>query len=348
MKKLLITATDLMLVQFLLPHVRNLSEKGWDIRLACSEVGGRLAEVREALPGITVKKIDLGRSPFRLKNLRGFRELKALLKGERFDLIWTNEPVMGAVTRLAARGSGAKVLYLCHGFHFFRGGPVQNWLYYPIERALSRETDLLVTINREDFHLSQNMPARRTACIHGIGVVPKWGDRTVLRQELGLKSSDFLVLCVGELNKNKDQVTLLQALAKCPDRRVHLALCGKGAKEAALRRLAAALNLTDRVHFLGYRRDMGNVYAGADLLAHPSRREGLGLAVLEGMLAGLPAVACDIRGIRDYGETLLPPGDGAAFAAAIQNPPPAVNPAKLAPYLLENVKIEIERLLDSL
>jgi len=342
-KKLLVTATDLMTVQFLLPHLRNLSES-WALTLACSEVGGRLGEVREALPDIPVHRVRLRRNPFWVGNLLGYRDLRKIV-GD-FDVIWTNEPVMGAMTRLAARRTGAKVLYLCHGFHFFRGGPAANWLFYPVERWLAGFTDRIVTINREDHARASKMaPA---ACIHGIGVRLKRGNREKLRRELGLGPGDRLALCVGELNRNKDQATALRALKIAGDPRLHLALCGRGNREKYLRKLAKRLKIEEKVHFLGYRRDMGDVYAAADLLVHPARREGLGLAVLEGALAGLPVIARDTRGIRDYGENLLRPGPAARFARAMMHPPAPVPMAKLTPYLLENVQKELKNLINSL
>lgn len=343
MKKLLITSTDLMMVQFLLPHVRNLSEN-WRITLACSEVGGRLQEVREALPEIPVHKIHLRRNPFWVGNRIGYGELRKIVKG--FDVIWTNEPVMGAMTRLAARKSGAKVMYLCHGFHFFRGGPVRNWLFYPAERWLARFADLIVTINREDFARACEMaPA---AYIHGIGVRRKTGNREKIRRELGLEAQDRLAVCVGELNRNKNPETALRALKIAADPNLHLALCGRGCREKYLRKLGKQLKIEENVHFLGYRRDMGDVYAAADLLVHPARREGLGLAVLEGAMAGLPVIARDTRGIRDYAHSLLRPGRAAQFAEGLTHPPAAISTEKLTPYLLENVEIELENLLNCL
>ena len=343
MKKLLITSTDLMTVQFLLPHVRNLSQK-WNITLACSPVGGRLEEVRAALPGIPVHTIRLHRSPFWPGNILGYRDLRKIVND--FDVIWTNEPVMGAMTRLAARNSGAKVLYLCHGFHFFRGGPACNWLFYPVEWWLARWTDRIVTVNREDFDRASKMaPA---AYLHGIGVGPKNGSGSDVRRELGLGPNDRLVLTVGELNRNKSPETAIRAVALCADPHLHLALCGRGNREKYLRKLAKRLKIAENIHFLGYRRDMGDVYRAADLLVHPARREGLGLAVLEGALAGLPVIARDTRGIRDYARSLLRPGTPAQFAGAIGDPPEPVRLEELTPYLLENIRKELENLLEDL
>jgi hypothetical protein len=93
---MLITATDLMAVQFLVPHVEHLTACGWQISLACSEVGGRFAELAAALPPeVALHKVSLRRSPFSVTNLRGLRQLKKQIEPGKYDVIWTNEPVMG-------------------------------------------------------------------------------------------------------------------------------------------------------------------------------------------------------------------------------------------------------------
>lgn len=345
-----------MMHQFLLPHVAYLRQRGYAVTLACADVGGRLDLVRQALPGVTVHTVHLRRSPLWPGNLWGFWDLNHLIRREPFDMIWTNEPVMGALTRLAARHSGAKVLYLCHGFHFYRGGPWRNWLlFYPIEHWMSRFTDLLVTINHEDAALARKLRAKRTAYLPGIGLDTARldGPRCHIREELGLQEENFLILSVGELNKNKDHRTALRAIAALEDAHIHYALCGKGPLEADLRKEAEALGIGDRMHFLGYRRDLAGIYAGADLLLHPSHREGLPMAVLEGKYCGLMLIASDIRGVRDLagpGDILVQPGDVLGFAQAIRQK--RANPGRVPwngdAYCLENVQRKLEELLESL
>lgn len=355
-KRILITCTDLMLHQFLLPHVQYLRRQGWDVELACSEVGGKLETIRAALPGIPLYPVRLRRSPLWVGNFLGFFDLKRRITEGNYHIIWTNEPVMGVITRLAARKSSGKVLYLCHGFHFYRGSSLLNWLLlYPVEYVLSRWTDLLVTINREDAAAAARMGAKRTAYIHGIGLDTARldGPASNIREALELEKDDFLVLSVGELNKNKDHRTALRAIASLQDPHIHYAICGRGPLLAALKTQAEEMGIGDQVHFLGYRRDLAGIYASADLLLHPSRREGLGLAALEGKYCGLPLVASEIRGIRDFAgdtDTLVKPGDAFGFAQAIRErkETPIRRPWNGEAYFLENVKIEIEELLESL
>lgn len=312
MKKLLITSTDMMMVQFLIPHVRYLSENGFQVEIACSVVGDRLGDVKKALEDVpcVIHTVRLERSPVSMKNFSGYRDMKRLLKENQYDLIWTNEPVMGVVTRLAARTArkqGTKVLYMCHGFHFYRGAPLINWVvYYPIERLMSRFCDTIVTINREDEARAKTLHCHRVEHINGIGVdmdrlCPRT-EQTDIRRELGLTEQDLLVLSVGELNRNKNQQVILRALQMLNDRQIHYLLCGQGDELAHLQQLARELDLEKNVHFLGYRKDVPDILQSVDIFAHPSKREGLGLACLEAMTFGLPLVTSNIQGITDYVE----------------------------------------------
>lgn len=371
-KRILVTSTDLMMVQFLVPHVINLSENGYEVEIACSDVGGRMDEVRQKLNGCVkaVHVVRLVRSPVSPANLKGYRDIKKVIDAGRYDIIWTNEPVMGVATRLAARKvrkNGTKVLYMVHGFHFYQGAPKLNWMiYYPVEMFASRFCDTLVTINQEDYQRAQKMHALSVKYIHGIGVntdrLQKKENQSNIRQELNLQEDDFLLLSIGELSKRKNQQAIIRALGKINDKKIHYLLCGKGDLLKELQSLARANGVEKNVHFLGYRNDVVDICSQADLFALPSLHEGLSVASLEAMYCGIPVVISDIRGVRDYlmdGENGYICGvqDVDAYAAAIRklkNDPELRrkmgenNKTAVLPYCLDAAKQEVLKLIRGL
>ncbi|MBQ6287668.1 MAG: glycosyltransferase family 4 protein [Clostridia bacterium] len=310
-KSILITCTDSMMKQFLEPHVKNLAGNGYEVEIACSEVLNRMAEVREDLGEYArIHLLHLKRSPLALSNFRGYREIKKIIDEGQYDLIWTNEPVMGVATRLAARKGrklGTRVMYMVHGFHFYTGAPLLNWLlFYPVERLMASKADCICTINREDYARAQKMHTPKAAYIHGVGIdterLKEGENRTDLRKELGLPQNAFLVLSVGELNENKNQQVIIQAVAQLNDPQVHYILCGKGDRLKELQELVEELHISEQVHFLGYRKDIAEICRQCDLFALPSRREGLPFAAMEAMYCGLPLVNSGIRGLTDITE----------------------------------------------
>ena len=129
-----------------------------------------------------------------------------------------------------------------------------------------------------------------------------------------------VVTCVGRLEKQKNQATLLRAMAELPD--AHAVLVGVGEKEAELRSLADELHLTSRVHFVGRRADVPEILRISDGYAQPSLWEGFGIAVVEALAAGVPVVCADVPGLRDVvggAGRLVPSDDAPALARALHD-----------------------------
>lgn len=368
-KRILITCTDSMMKQFLEPHVVNLVNSGYEVEIACSEVLNRFKEVQEDLGGIVkIHHLSLQRSPLAISaHFKGYRELKEIIRNGHFDLIWTNEPVMGVVTRLAAqdaRKSGTKVLYMVHGFHFYKGAPLINWIvYYPIEKLMAQKADCICTINKEDYARAQKMKVDRVEYIHGVGIdtsrLHPSGEQKNLRKELGISDDAFIVLSVGELNKNKNQQVIIRAIAEINDEYIHYVLCGKGDQREKLEKLSRELGIEDRVHFLGYRKDVVDICSQADVFAMPSKREGLPVASLEAMYCGLPLVNSNIRGLSDVTENgvsgyVCSSDDIKSYKEAIENLKnfndkkhnmSRRNSTALTQYYIENSKKEIKSMI---
>ena len=315
MKKILLTCTDLMAIQFFTEHIKFWHEKGYHIDLACSPVGGRVNELIEFFDSIensSLRTVALSRSPFKVSNLKGYLQLRKIAKKDHYDFVVTNEPVMGLLTRLAfANKNKTKVTYIAHGFHFYKGGSkLNNLIYKAIESFAAHFTDSLVTINKEDFEAAKEFKLKKTGTVHyipGIGVnTSKFyktskEDYIEIRKDLGLSDGDFVVAVIGELNDNKNQAAIIKAIALLKNECINLKalFMGKGQKTEYLKNLCKELEIDDRIHFLGYRHDVNRILSVCNLGASASLREGLGLNIIEEMAAGLPIVSSENRGHRD-------------------------------------------------
>lgn len=339
MKKILLTCTDLMAIQFFTEHIKFWHENGYQVDLVCSPVGERVPELVKFFDSIknsSIRTVALNRSPFKISNLKGYIQLIKIAKKCRYDIVVTNEPVMGLLTRLAfANKKQTKVTYIAHGFHFYKGGSkFNNLIYHTIELFASHFTDTLVTINQEDFEAAQKLKLKKNGTVQyipGIGVntsefyKSSKEDCIEIRKELGLSHDDFVVAVIGELNDNKNQEAIIRAIAslkgECPN--LKALLLGKGEKAEFLKNLCNELKIDDRIHFLGYRHDVNRILSVCDLGASASLREGLGLNIIEEMAAGLPIVASENRGHRDIvtGNSgfLLQENTAEKFAKAFEN-----------------------------
>ncbi len=282
--------------------------------------------------GVILHNILFARSPFGKGNKQAYKQLKKLINEEHFDLVHCHTPTVSIMTRLAAkkaRKQGTVVMYTCHGFHFHNAAPLKNWiLYYPVEKMLSRNCDYLVTINREDFNRARKFHCKNVRYIPGVGVdLTKIKnikiDKSEKRKSIGIPSDKILILSVGEMIERKNHEVIIRALGKLKDPNIYYAIAGKGPLKEYLENLAKKMCIEDRVLFLGFRTDIYELYHIADISAFPSKIEGLGLAGIEAMAAGIPIVSSNVHGILDYvvdGETgyAVAPNDVEGFANAIK------------------------------
>lgn len=305
--KILFTATvDSHIKHFHLPYLKWFKEQGFQVHVA--------SRGKENIPYADFKwDIPFSRSPFNKDNIRAYKELKKIIDTNNYRLIHCHTPVGGVLTRLAARRArkkGTKVIYTAHGFHFYKGAPLKNWLlYYPVEKWLARYTDCLITINEEDYELARKkrFQAGSIKKVDGVGVdinrfkPPAEEEKLALRQEYGFNEKDFIIICVGELNANKNQALAIKAVKILKERipNIKLLLAGRGNMEKQYRKMAEKLGVKDNVLFLGYRRDIPELLSISDIAVSSSRREGLPVNVMEAMATGLPLVVTDCRGNRD-------------------------------------------------
>lgn len=335
MKKILITATvQSHIAQFHLPLIKLLKEKGYEVHVAARN---NLNEKNGLEICFADKIFDIAfeRSPISLANIRAYKMLKKILEQNQYDIIHCNTPMGGIITRLAAkkyRKNGTEVYYTAHGFHFYHGAPLKSWLlYYPIEKVMSLITDKLLTITKEDYNLAKKRFKKTDVFyIHGVGVnnykyFPYNKEQRIkLRRELDYQKNNLLLLCIGELNENKNQEVVIRSLTNVVKEipTVKLLLAGNGVLEKKLRDLVTELGLLENVEFLGYRTDLDKYLNICDIVISASLREGLPLNIMEAMLCARPIIASQNRGHRellckDNLGRLVEPKDIAAYSKAI-------------------------------
>jgi len=312
-KKVLFVATVVKthIMEFHIPYLKMFKEMGWETAVAARNDYENPADC--VIPYCdTYYNIPFERNPLKPGNLKAYQSLKKIIDEGEYDIIHCHTPVGAMLTRLAAkqvRKRGTKVIYTAHGFHFYNGAPAINWLlYYPVEKWLSRYTDVLITINKEDYERAKSFKAGKVCYVPGVGIDLKkfnvgYVDKNKKRKEIGVHADDFVLLSVGELIPRKNHEVVIRAMSvlKQEDKLTHLeyVICGRGTYESELKKLAEELGVADYIHFLGYRTDIAEICNCADLFVFMSHQEGLPVALMEAMACGLPAVCSNIRGNTD-------------------------------------------------
>ena len=306
-RKVLFCATkDIHFYSFHLPYFKWFKEKGYEVHTVSGDF--------LPLPYVDYKyTIPIQRTPFSFQNGKALLQLKRIIDTHQFDIIHCHTPMGGMLTRIAARAArkkGTKVIYTAHGFHFYKGAPTQNWLfYYPLEKRLSSFTDCLITINKEDYKLAttRHFKADSIKHVHGVGIdlnhykpaIPS--KKAALRIKYGYAPDDYILFYAAEFNKNKNQQLLIHALALLKNTvpKARLLFAGDGPLQEQCKQLAGQLGVQNKVNFIGFRNDIDQLLQLSDVAVASSLREGLPVNLLEAMASGLPILATNNRGHRE-------------------------------------------------
>lgn len=306
MKLLYVTTVSITMV-FFSAHLKMLLEEGHEVEVACN--------CEKPVPqycldmGVKIHDVPFSRSPFSKSNLNALKQLKKIIEDGNFDIVHTHTPNASACVRVACRKlrkKGLKVYYTAHGFHFYKGAPLKNWLiYYPVEWLCAHWTDTLITINQEDYQCAKkHMHAKNVLYIPGVGIdINKFSGveidkRAFLKENspVAIHDSDQIFLSVGELIVRKNHEMLIRALAKRKDQNWKYFICGEGELRSHLESLVRELDVEDKVVFLGYRRDVAKWYKACDVFVFPSFQEGLPVALMEAIASKSLAICSNIRG----------------------------------------------------
>lgn len=312
MRKALVVATIAeFITSFEIQDICILQEKGYEVHCAANfdTISTEKRKILEEKK-VVCHDIPFSRKPFRANNIEAFKQLKRSIKENGFDLVHCHTPVGGALTRIACLSLRKKerpfIIYTAHGFHFYKGASLKGWcLYYPVEWLLSWCTDILITINDEDYQLAtKKLHAQKSVYVPGIGIdLQKFSSEgtnsNTVREALGVKPDEVMAISVGELCERKNQLQAVRAIHALQNDLVKYFIIGEGALRGQLMEEISALSMKDNIVLLGYRSDIPELCTAADLFLFPSLQEGLPVALMEAIACKVPVVCSNIRGNRD-------------------------------------------------
>lgn len=325
MRALMTATVPSMIGQFNMNNIELLLDLGYEVDVACnfndhsvwSEEKIFHFKNKLELMNVNIYHIDFERNMNKIfKHIKSYKQIKLLMNRRQYNLIHTHTPISSFITRLAFKRSNiynnSKMLYTAHGFHFFKGNTLfKNFIFKNLERVAAKYTDVLITINKEDYQAGKKFKLRMNGSIEyipGVGInlnsIDKViGDKKALCNELNISTNSILLLSVGELNENKNHKIVINCLSELPDN-VHYLICGTGPLKTQFENSARRIGIEKRLHLLGYREDVIKIMKSCDIFVFPSKREGLSVSLLEASACGLPCIASNIRGNVDIIQTL--------------------------------------------
>lgn len=311
LKKVLFVATVVKthIMEFHIPYLKMFKELGWETAVAAKNDYENPEDCRIPYSD-KYYNVPFERFPLKPQNITAYKVLKKIIDDGEYEIIHCHTPIGAMLTRLAAieaRKKGTKVYYTAHGFHFYKGAPVINWLvYYPVEKWLARYTDVLITINKEDYERAKKFKAKKVCYVPGVGINTKRFSmeyekttKSDIRNELGIPLGATVLLSVGELNSNKNHRVVIQALSQLKKYDLYYVICGYGPLMEEYLNLSKKLGISEKIFLTGYRTDVCKFYQMADIFVFPSYREGLPISMIEAMYNRLPIICTNIRGSRD-------------------------------------------------
>lgn len=340
MKRVLMLASVASMIdQFNMPNIALLQKLGYEVDVACNFIEGntcsdeRVAELKQKLQDMHVRcyQIDFARNIKHMgQNMKALWQVEALMKQNTYEFCHCHSPIGGVIARIAGHRTRTKVIYTAHGFHFYQGAPVMNWLvYYPVEKVLSRWTDVLITINHEDYKLAKKkFKMKKLTYVPGIGIDTQreclsQKEKEEKRKELGIPQDAFLITNAAEFTPNKNQKTVIEAIEQLHNPNIYFVMCGIGEKKAELEQYVKEHGLEEHIRFVGFRNDLHEILQTSDCFVLSSFREGLSVALMEAMAEGLPVVCGRIRGNVDLikdgkGGILVSPENKEDYEAAFR------------------------------
>ena len=299
MKVLYVSSLVETINAFLIPHINMLLDEGYEVECLCNIN----REIKDELKKRNIKFHNIGfkRNPLKINYFKVIKTIRELQQKNKYDVIHVHTPIAAFITRFALRRANVKMIYTAHGFHFFKVSSKINWItYYYMEKIASKWTDVIITINSEDYEIAKNkLYSKKIYLLNGVGLdLNKYTklnikERELKKKALGLNVDDFIIVMIADLNNNKNQIQLIKALEVMKDRcpKIKAIFVGEGDKLQELKEEARNRGVSDKVLFLGFRNDVNEIINISDIGVLLSYREGLPRNIMELMANGRKVIA---------------------------------------------------------
>lgn len=317
---LMIAAKANMIAQFNMRNIKILKDLGYEVHVGANfeDFGTMDSNANDSLikelkqMDVTIHQLNFSRGLGNFKqNNAVIKDIRCLLQRFEYSFIHVHSPIGSVLGRIAAKTERVPVVYTAHGFHFFKGGPLKNWLFLPVEVVLMFFTDHLIVINHEDQAISKMMPIKNVTYIPSIGSnvehalnvsdAEKMNNRLKVRSELGISNEDYVILNVGELSVRKNQKAIIEAVSELKNNQnIKILLAGVTNDIETYENFVERQNMQGKVYFLGYRTDLHELHNAADLMVMPSLREGFGMGGFDALVDGLYMIGSKNTGMADY------------------------------------------------
>ncbi len=289
--------------------VKNLDPQKYEAVLVCGKGGFLDEEARQNSRRVVfVSSLRRAINPF--ADLMAFCRLAYFFRKEKPDVVHTHSSKAGILGRLAAWTAGVKVIiHTYHGFGFNdRQNPLLKKMYVILERFCARKSRALIFVSRAnwDYALKNGIgPESRFRLIRSGVDLARFpavvDDRARKKMELGLAPESLVVISIGNLKPQKNPGDFVELAAKVILRvpQAEFLFIGDGSLRNEVESRVAALGLSKKIHFPGWRKDAAEWLAVSDVFVLTSLWEGLPRSLVEAMKSGLPCAAYAVDGICD-------------------------------------------------
>jgi len=290
-------------------NIQALQDLGYEVELCANFENGDGPEIHNQkyvkdckVNGITTHSIPFARHSL-TGSIKCLPMLKELLRSQCYNIVHTHTETGGLLLRLSVGVKGkSKFLYTPHGMSFWKGSGLKSQMIYkPLEKWICSAMDRNIGMNMEEVENLRQWNNNTGVYVHGIGLNVSGmqspaRECSVVRDEFGVSDDAVFIASIGELDDNKNHVTVINALSELGRKDFKYVICGVGPNKEMLLQVVKSLGLKENVILAGYRSDIPDILNAADIFVFPSYHEGMPVSALEAMACGLPLICSKIRG----------------------------------------------------